>query len=157
MARTYLMVDQKKCTGCRVCELICSVTHEQEFRPSVSRIRVHSIYPIGEFPIVCRQCSEPSCVEACPTNALRKNEVNGSIIVDEELCIKCRACLEACPFKCITIHPTTDIPIVCDLCGGKPVCVKFCPTGTLKFARADREILKQQRLVATKAAEIQEK
>lgn len=118
---------------------------------------MHSIYPMGEFPIICRQCSKPSCVEACPTSALRKDEVYGAILLDEEVCIKCRACIEACPFKCIAIHPTKETPIVCDLCKGKPACVEFCPTGALKFTRVDREILTQQRIITTKPAEIREK
>lgn len=157
MPKVHLWVDYKKCVGCRICELICSLTHENVFRPSISRIKVHSIYPRAEFPVVCRQCSNPSCVEACPTGALRKDEVHGAIMLDAGVCIKCRACIEACPFKCITLHPAKETPIVCDLCKGKPVCVELCPSGALKFTRTDREIMTQQRIVAANSIELRER
>jgi carbon-monoxide dehydrogenase iron sulfur subunit len=28
-------------------------------------------------------------------------------------------------------------PLVCDLCGGSPVCVSRCPTGALRFEEAE--------------------
>ena len=37
-----LVVDQKKCTNCRMCELSCSQKKTGEFSPLKSRIRVNA-------------------------------------------------------------------------------------------------------------------
>lgn len=50
----------------------------------------------------------------------------GAIVIDEEKCIRCLACLEACPFEAIQVSPSGEM-LKCDLCGGDPVCVKYCP------------------------------
>jgi benzoyl-CoA reductase subunit BamC len=37
-----IFIDSKKCTGCRTCEVICSLTHNKgEINPRLSRIRVY--------------------------------------------------------------------------------------------------------------------
>ena len=46
--------------------------------------------------------------------------------LNEEKCIGCLACVDACPFGAIQINPDGDV-LKCDLCGGDPVCVKYCP------------------------------
>jgi Fe-S-cluster-containing hydrogenase component 2 len=33
------------------------------------------------------------------------------------------------------MHKTKGVPIVCDLCGGEPECVKRCPMNALTFQR----------------------
>jgi len=35
-----LMIDYEKCTGCRLCELVCSVMHDGVSNPARSRIKV---------------------------------------------------------------------------------------------------------------------
>ena len=35
-----LYVDHEKCTGCRLCELVCAVYHDGVSNPARSRIRV---------------------------------------------------------------------------------------------------------------------
>ena len=65
-----LTVDWHKCTGCEVCELVCSFTHEGLFRPALSRIRVYRLDERGaHFPVACLDCAKPACVETCPTGA----------------------------------------------------------------------------------------
>ena len=34
-----LKVEYQKCTGCRLCELVCSVTHDGISNPSRSRVK----------------------------------------------------------------------------------------------------------------------
>ena len=52
-------------------------------------------------PVQCRHCEDAPCAKGCPINAI-KNEDN-SIIIDEEICIGCKACVVACPFGAIEI------------------------------------------------------
>ena len=50
----------------------------------------------------------------------------------EDACIRCGKCIEACPFAAISWHPKTELPLVCDVCGGDPECVKFCASKALE-------------------------
>ena len=40
----------------------------------------------------------PACVAACPTGAHAKDPDTGIVSINEEECIGCRACVEACPY-----------------------------------------------------------
>jgi len=132
----------ERCTGCRVCELVCSVAHEGEFRPAAARIQVLSFNEtVQDLPIVCQQCSEAPCLEACPSGALTRDEGTGAIVVNWEECLGCGACVEACVVGSDSVSPEQKLairfygdvqaPIKCDLCGGDPQCVKYCPTHAL--------------------------
>jgi len=146
----------EKCTGCRTCELSCSFEHEGEFRPSVSRIRIIRSEEYGvNVPMFCRQCEDPPCKEKCPVDAIRKDEGTGAWLVDENLCIGCNACAEACPFGIIFVHPERHIAVKCDLCGGNPQCVKRCVYGVLKFMEKKHFPLKRARERAEELLESQ--
>jgi Fe-S-cluster-containing hydrogenase component 2 len=52
-----LIVDHEKCTGCRLCELVCSVFHTGASNPSRSRIRVIKWENVGFYlPMTCQNC-----------------------------------------------------------------------------------------------------
>jgi Fe-S-cluster-containing hydrogenase component 2 len=128
--KKLLIADPKICSSCRICELICSFKHEGVFNPSKSRIKVIRIEPPAyDFPIACKQCGKPPCKASCPTNAISENH-DGILYVNENLCIGCGACVQACPFGAIRLKPNNGIAIMCDLCGE---CVKRCPPETLKL------------------------
>ncbi len=135
MASTQrIRIKSEKCTGCRVCELICSFTQHGEFNPKRSRIRVVKMERFFvDVPVVCQQCLKPVCVESCPLGAL-SSDTHKTIHVDEEICTGCELCVEACPFGAISIDPLNSSAIVCDLCSGDPQCVRWCPTGTLELS-----------------------
>ena len=116
------------CYDCRICELVCSETHTNAYRPMVSYIKAPSSIPDAPGPVVCRQCKKPKCVEACPTDALSIKEW---IFFDEELCTSCGLCVEACPFDAIWM--VEDKLLKCDLCDGNPNCVNVCPGKALVF------------------------
>ena len=53
----------------------------------------------------CGSCGETKktcegCVEACPVDALKREDV---VVVDSEKCISCSACVEACPKGAISL------------------------------------------------------
>jgi carbon-monoxide dehydrogenase iron sulfur subunit len=128
-----LLVAPSLCIGCRTCELACSLTHQENNKPGRSRI-----YPLGVgkecwVPIVCLQCDDPACVKSCLVDALTLDEETGYINLSYEKCIKCRACVAACPFGCSLIDEDQDRIVKCDLCEGNPACARFCPTKALEY------------------------
>ena len=147
--RMILLVDVDKCTGCRLCELICSIQHYRVFNPRRSRITVIRDDEKGvSIPITCFQCEDPPCMKICPVHAIYRDK-NGAVRIDYERCIGCKICITSCPFGGISIDPVTMKVIKCDLCDGDPQCVKYCPKGALQYVRAD-EIAKMRRIEGAK-------
>ena len=151
MSKKFLIADPTKCTGCAVCELVCSATKDKVFNERMSRIRVVKLEPFVQTAVACRLCENPSCVRVCPRGALTQNRETGVITVDTTKCSACGwLCVQACEFGAITIHPDKRTAIVCDLCGGDPPCVKLCIPEALKLVtldtlaeRARRSIVKE--------------
>ena len=46
----------------------------------------------------CFHCEQPLCLEACPNNALYKDERFGAVLVDEARCQGAQQCWIACPY-----------------------------------------------------------
>ncbi|MHA1286749.1 MAG: 4Fe-4S dicluster domain-containing protein [Candidatus Thorarchaeota archaeon] len=126
VTKPWIIRDYINCSGCRLCEIACSLKHEGRIWPEASRIRVFMLVPGVEIPHTCAQCSNYPCVEACPVQALSVNEETGAVDVDVEKCIACGACIRECPGEVPHMHPEKDHILICDLCGGDPECVKAC-------------------------------
>src|SRR3989338_207787 len=62
------------CSGCRLCEIVCSFRHEAIFAPWLSRIRVVTVEHLIDYPVTCKLCKNPPCQKACPVNAISKSE-----------------------------------------------------------------------------------
>lgn len=138
--RSFVLPNKSACVGCQICELICSLHHEGKFAPSLARIHVFRRPFEGiDEPRVCLQCPKPKCVDACPEKALVVDERTGAKIILEERCIGCGECASACPINLensvLKIHPTRNVYVKCDLCGGYPECVKWCPASALLYVR----------------------
>jgi|Deesub1362B_J571_1020462.scaffolds.fasta_scaffold00478_19 Fe-S-cluster-containing hydrogenase component 2 len=133
MERRTLIINPEKCTGCRDCEMVCSLYHERTINPSRSRIVVIRDPLNGiELPTICMQCEEPICMMVCPVNAIYEDE-NGAKIIDYERCMGCRTCVISCPLGGALIDPVSGKTIKCDLCDGEPRCVKFCFTKAIEY------------------------
>ncbi|MCJ7770585.1 4Fe-4S dicluster domain-containing protein [Candidatus Bathyarchaeota archaeon] len=124
--KPWIVRDYIKCSGCRLCEIACTLTHEGRIWPEASRIRVFMLVPGVEVPHLCAQCSNYPCVASCQVKALSVNEQTGAVIVDEEKCTTCGACIKACPGTVPHLHPREKHIVICDLCGGEPECAKIC-------------------------------
>ena len=62
-----LFIDFEKCTGCRTCEVACSLRNEGICNPVLSRISVIKWEDMGvDVPMVCQQCENPPCRAVCP-------------------------------------------------------------------------------------------
>jgi Fe-S-cluster-containing dehydrogenase component len=70
--------------------------------------------------------------------AISRNE-KGIVLIDDDLCIGCRECLEACPFGAMQFEDNQEIAVKCDLCvnrlaeGKTPACMSVCPTGCISL------------------------
>ncbi len=138
----YLItLNAEKCTGCRICELACSLFNEKQSNPEKSRIRVIRKQEEGilySVPVVCQQCEKPVCMELCPYNALYRDSKTGAIAVSESGCRGCWRCAYVCPFGGVNVDPDKGFAVKCDLCRGEPKCVEFCPSDALSHVRADK-------------------
>lgn len=128
--RKFIHVDYGKCTGCRICELVCAQAHGST-APSHSRIKVHTYFPGIDVPLLCRHCIEPPCFQ-CPADAMEIEE--GTVLICEEKCIGCGVCEENCPIGAIRIIESTAVK--CDLCGK---CIDLCPTHALSWYTTTEE------------------
>jgi carbon-monoxide dehydrogenase iron sulfur subunit len=134
-----LLVDVEKCSGCRLCEMVCSFHHEKKFSPNLSRITVIKKDKYGlDSPILCHQCDPCPAIDACPNDALTKTNL-GVIHVDGEKCTGCGTCVDACVFDAVKLDESLR-PLFCDLCGGEPVCVERCPTDALVFTNSEKVV-----------------
>lgn len=128
-----IVADADKCCGCRVCEMVCSLRHTGVFDPNRSAIHRNTRVPDLRFRLItCAQCPTMPCAQACLVHAISRDCVIGAVVVDPDLCNLCGDCVDACPLGQIVI--TNGHLLKCDLCGGDPLCVEWCPRGVLSIA-----------------------
>ncbi len=100
------------------------------------------------LPVMCQHCDTAPCVDVCPTGASMKR-ADGIVLVNRHVCIGCRYCMMACPYKARSfIHETLtdqkpDTPRgkgtveSCNMCvnrvdaGMNPACVDAAPEAML--------------------------
>jgi len=127
-SRKHLEADPEKCTGCRICELVCSFVHYKVLNPARSRIRIERYDDGRDVAILCHNCEDAPCIEVCPSGALFHNTVGISVDVDK--CVGCGNCMKVCPYGAIRLDPILKVANICDLCGE---CVRFCPPEALQW------------------------
>lgn len=130
-----ILVDYTKCTGCRLCETVCSVANTSVCNPARARIKVIRWEWEEELqiPTLCLQCDEAACIGVCPVKALSRDSSLGVVKLNSSFCIGCKLCLQVCPFGAISYDFVKKELIKCQFCDGDPACVKFCETKALQF------------------------
>jgi len=125
-----ITLELARCSGCSRCEVNCSFFHSGKIGRSGARIKVVKVEEIGiDYPLVCQQCSERYCTK-CPEKAIQIGPL-GQVIVSPTLCSACGTCEILCPIGAIELYE--EIPLVCDLCGGDPRCVKACTLDAIHY------------------------
>jgi carbon-monoxide dehydrogenase iron sulfur subunit len=124
-----LAVKPELCTGCGICEKVCSQIYYKEENPAKSAIRIGERSPeTGHYVItVCNQLG--ACVDVCPVKALSRNK-KGIVIRNKKLCVGCYACVGFCPNLAMFNHPDLTEPFKCVACGK---CADECPEGALSI------------------------
>lgn len=146
-----IVIHEEYCIGCRLCEVHCLVQHSSskdivkayasERSRLMPRLTVEEDGPVS-FALQCRQCEEPSCVEACISGAMHRDPITGTVLCDESLCVGCWMCIMVCPAGAIQQNLLgTKIASKCDLCYGAdmPACVAHCPNEALTFEVVDEK------------------
>jgi Fe-S-cluster-containing dehydrogenase component/formate-dependent nitrite reductase membrane component NrfD len=131
------VIDHRRCIGCHACTVAC----KQENDVPVGNFRTWVKYvEKGRFPEIrrhfavlrCNHCTNAPCVTICPVNALEKRK-DGIVDLDRDVCIGCRACMQACPYDAIYLNEELGAVEKCHFCahrvekGLEPACVIVCP------------------------------
>lgn len=131
------IIDNRACIGCHACTVACKSEHDVPL--GVNRTWVKYIED-GIFPnstrsfsvMRCNHCSNAPCVTMCPVTALYKRE-DGIVDFDNERCIGCKSCTQACPYDALYIDPVSNTAAKCNYCSHRvdngllPSCVVACP------------------------------
>lgn len=138
MEQRTFFIRAEFCTGCGMCQMICSLNKTKEINPAKSRIYIQRMVMDGMMvPHVCVNCKEPPCLDACRRHAIVKDVNTGWVTIDAARCNNCRMCVGECPYSAIIVTPEKEV-VLCDLCGGEPKCAEICPTGAIVFTERDR-------------------
>lgn len=105
MKKYGMVIDLKRCIGCRACQMACKT--ENMVQPENYWLYVNE-YEQGKYPNVrriftpmnCMHCEEPPCLKSCPEKAIYKNEL-GIVLINYDKCKGRRYCIPACPYGAI--------------------------------------------------------
>ena len=135
------VIDNRNCIGCHACTVACKAEHDVPI--GVNRTWVKYVEK-GQFPdtrrifsvMRCNHCEHAPCVEICPTRALYTRP-DGIVDFNNDRCIGCKSCTQACPYDAIYIDPESHTAAKCNFCahridvGLEPACVNVCPTSAI--------------------------
>jgi Fe-S-cluster-containing dehydrogenase component/formate-dependent nitrite reductase membrane component NrfD len=158
MTRLGFALLSDNCIGCHACTVACKSEHDVPL--GVNRTWVKYI-ETGEFPntgrsfsvMRCNHCDDAPCMTICPTSALFRAS-NGVVDFDDDRCIGCKSCMNACPYDAIYINPETNTAHKCNFCnhrvevGLEPACVTVCPTQAIVTGDLDDPDSAVSRIVA---------
>ncbi len=161
------IIDNRKCIGCHACTVACKSEHDVPI--GVNRTWVKQTEK-GEFPntrrvfsvLRCNHCTDAPCVDICPVQALYTRE-DGIVDFDNNRCIGCKSCMQACPYDALYIDPETHTAAKCNYCahridiGLEPACVNVCPEHAIVSGDMDNpnteisQLLAREQMVVRKA------
>lgn len=182
LRRWAMVIDLRLCDGCQSvgkppqCTEACIQGH---FAPQpMEWIQVYEPpLPGGgtQFvPTPCQQCQNPPCVNVCPVGATF-SAPEGTVLIDQQRCIGCRLCMEACPYdrrffnwaeppqpteamlmKYEVEHQSPAIKgtvMKCDFCpdmaraGKLPFCVQACPNNVIFYGDLEEDLASNGKVV----------
>ena len=146
MARYAMAIDTKRCVGCSDCVVACQTENNVPVGYCRDWIveEMHGQYPQLDLEIRserCNHCADAPCVRSCPTSASHYAEC-GIVLVTEDECIGCKACIASCPYDARYVHPEGYVD-KCTFCihrvseGKDPACVSVCPTHAFIYGDLD--------------------
>ncbi|HIJ22376.1 MAG: 4Fe-4S dicluster domain-containing protein [Gammaproteobacteria bacterium] len=164
--RWGMLIDTNRCEeGCKDCVIACqqengwgigstdeSLSNSRQKAQWIRTVTVRDTDTghTNQLPMMCQHCEHPPCVDVCPTGASMKR-ADGIVLVDKHICIGCRYCMMACPYKARSFihesmhdqksHAPRGKGTVesCTMCvhrvdrGDQPACVESCDKGAMMF------------------------
>ncbi len=177
-----ILYDATVCVGCKACMAACKEYNhlpaehsnpeslwDDPYDLSAKTYNIVKLYKDGEglqkdqkidgYSFIrrfCMHCVDPSCVSACPVEALHKNRQSGIVLYDKDKCIGCRYCQIACPYNVPKFEWDTAFPQIkkCQMCSHRieedsyPACCEFCPNGGSIFGNVSDLIKEAKRRLA---------
>lgn len=132
--RWGMLIDTSKCAdGCSECTSACAsengLSGETGRQDSqwIRKMHIKNLQTGVEHnvPMLCQHCENPPCVDVCPTGASMKR-ADGIVLVDRHICIGCRYCMMACPYKARSlVHEDLNDTQLARMPRGKG-CVESC-------------------------------
>jgi len=186
MAEKAILYDPTRCTACRGCQVACKQWNEtDEFIPTEQNgvdavntgsyenppdlspqtwVRMSFIEAERNGKLswlfnrrACMHCTDASCLLVCPTGAIFKTD-EGFVHIDQDWCIGCGNCVQACPFDVPHKDEHTGTAKKCSGCtsvgfnrqaeGLETACVKTCPPNALMFDDRDKLVADGNQRVA---------
>lgn len=185
-----MAIDLAKCMGCQTCATSCKLANNLPSGTWWNTVHTDGgetidttsgDYPnchLQHYPVACQHCRDAACVSVCPTGATYKDEETGIVMIDEETCIGCKTCIEACPYN-VRIYndgePTyaldfsvgyPDAPVhlantveKCTMCANlvkqdqQPMCVQACVGHARFFGDLDDPESEVSKLIASRENE----
>ncbi|MDX1428793.1 MAG: 4Fe-4S dicluster domain-containing protein [Rhodothermales bacterium] len=153
------LIRNDRCIGCHACSTACK--SENEVPLGVNRTWVKSV-EVGTYPNVrrqfqvtrCNHCANPPCVRICPVTAMYQRD-DGIVEFDPDVCIGCKACLQACPYDAIYIDPNSGTAAKCHYCAHRvemhlePACVVVCPEHAIIAGDIDDPLSEISQMIAS--------
>jgi len=140
-----ILFHSEKCVACNACVIACIDQNDTMTDKGETPNRKFLVYEKWSMEdaakVACLHCTSPKCIGACPNGCLKRDEETSFIVFDDENCIGCAACVNACPFGSIHLNPNNKIR-KCDGCselvknGRVPVCIPVCPTKAIELIEA---------------------
>ena len=134
-----IKIDADKCTGCRLCEVVCSAFHaEPQYssnNPARSRIQIirHPLKDIW-LPVFAGEYTPAECMG------------RDKYIIDGKEYNECTFCRASCPSRDLFKEPDSGLPIRCDMCEGEdqPQCVEWCLNDVLIYEEREEEVEEEE-------------
>ncbi len=176
-----MLYDVEKCTACRGCQVACKQWKNlpAEKTPFDGEYQSHKNLSSKTYTLVrmketvvdnkvrwdflkyqCMHCGVPECMNACPENAVSKNEY-GIVTINEDMCVGCGLCELSCMFGIPHVNSSDKKSKKCNMCIDRvekfissgynrkylPACAKTCTSEAIYFGtREEMVTLAKKRL-----------
>ena len=124
MAKYAILVDDRYCIGCNTCFYKCVQENRLHEEASRSLHRTMVFLDQGEEPGKyhhrCMHCENPVCAAVCTTGAMSKSDY-GAVLYEPDICIACRSCVLACPYKVPQYDEEAKGIVKCNMCAHRVV------------------------------------